>query len=439
MNSTRSELNHGRNYRMAILRSLLVCVLLLTGGFAAGIAVERKMIDEDAPDTYADLTAVSGIIDEYYYYQPTSDEGKAEMDADMEVGAIEGALLTLDDSYTRYLDVNESLTAQESLEGSYGGIGVDVTIDAGLVVVTMVVPGSPADDAGISRGDVIEQINGDRPPVTEVNDVVRLLRGEIGSTVTVTLIRPTTGDVLHEELTLEEIVVPPVTLEYLEGGTIAWIRITLFGDTTVADLDAAIADIRQSDAQGVIVDLRGNGGGWVEAARETLGRFLDPAIGPAMYEDTEPGEGGIKELPIQAGEGIEPLDLPMVVLVDGSTASSAEIVAGALKDYDRAIIVGENTFGKGSVQSVFRFSNGSTMRVTVAEWFTPSMGRIQNEGIRPHVVASTGVSVESTDPVLDAGIVVLMGAIAGDDNPIGTPEASPAAVREEFYNSPRQI
>jgi carboxyl-terminal processing protease len=177
----------------------------------------------------------------------------------------------------------------------------------------------------------------------------------------------------------------------------------------------------------MVLDLRGNGGGWVESARATLGRFLDPSLGPAMYEDATPGPGGMEALPIEAGDGIEQLDLPMVVLVDGGTASSAEIVAGTLRDYDRAMIIGEPTFGKGSVQRIFGFSDGSTLRVTVAEWFTPSRGRIQDEGIQPDLEISASLDNTRDDPVMSTALRVLDSGKSRPSDLLvpGTPAASP--------------
>lgn len=424
MNPTPNELKPEQRSRVtgfAIARSLLLCLILLVGGFAGGLVFERSINGKDDPSNFADLEAVYGVIEDDYYYLPDSEEERTQLDASMEQGAIEGALGSLGDVYTRYLDVDDSDTAQEDLDGKYGGVGIDVVVDQEIAFVSSVVPESPADDAGILRGDVIEQINGARVQTTDTNEVVRMLRGEIGTDISITLIRPTSGDVIDVDLTLEEIIIPSVILEFIEGTDLAWIRITIFSDTTVADLDAAIAEIHERGSKGVILDLRGNGGGWVVAARQTLGRFLDPSVGPAMYEDTA-GDEDMIPMDIEAGEDIAPLNLPMVVLTDGGTASAAEIVAGSLRDYQRATLVGERTFGKGSVQRIYEFSDGSTLRVTVAEWFTPSKSRIQSEGVRPDVEISVSDQVSDADPILDAGIQVLTSQVADSS----TPQASPS-------------
>ena len=181
MNRRHAELNavsSSRVSRREIVRSLLLCAVLLVGGFLAGVVVERRA-GFSGGGMFANLEAVHTVIEDNYYYYPTSAEAQAELDADMESGAIDGALLTLGDSYTRYLDVDESQTAQEGMEGKYGGVGIEVILDGDVSFVSVVVPQSPADDAGILRGDVIEQINGARVQSTDTNEVLRMLRGEL--------------------------------------------------------------------------------------------------------------------------------------------------------------------------------------------------------------------------------------------------------------------
>ncbi len=393
----------------ARVRLLSLGLLILLLGLTIGMVLERQVLQgaSGEPDTFADLEAAANVIEQNYYYLPTDAEARATLTDQMEEQAITGALTALDDAYTRYLPPDESATAQEDLEGRYGGIGVDLAFGEDVVIVANVIPDTPADGAGIKRGDVIEEVDGKQVAGVDPNEVTRMLRGQVGSRVNVTFVRPETNDVIEREFVLQEIVVPPVTLRFVEGTSIAWLRITIFGDTTVEELDAALATIKERGATGIVLDLRGNGGGWVESARATLGRFLDPSLGPAMYEDGTPGPGGLEPLPIDAGEGVERVELPMVVLVDGGTASAAEIVAGALRDYDRSMVIGEPTFGKGSVQRIFGFSDGATMRVTVAEWFTPSRGRIQGEGIQPDLQISAAPHGASDDPVLATAVRIL--------------------------------
>lgn len=419
-----------------IVRMAAVALLLLVTGLAGGMVLERYVVsgESDTQVAFPDLEAVSDVIDQNYYYRPVSPDDARQLDREMEQQAIIGALSTLNDDYTRYLSADQSATAQEDLEGRYGGTGVDVAIHNSLLVVTNVVPDSPADAAGILRGDVIDRIDDQPVDITDFEGMVRELRGDVGSVVRLAMARPSTAAEFVIELTREEIVVPPVTLRMIDGTTIGWLRITIFGDETVAEVDEAIRTLQRNGASGIVLDLRGNGGGWVTSAQGVLGRFLDPNVGPAMYEDTSPGRGGEQPLPILREEGSAHTELPIVVLVDSGTASAAEIVAGAMKDYDRAIVAGEPTFGKGSVQRIFAFSDGATLRVTVAEWFTPSRGRIQQEGIQPNVEIEPGRPDETNrDHMLDGAVGLIESGttrptdlIYAPPSPVATPQASPA-------------
>jgi len=226
-------------------------------------------------------------------------------------------------------------------------------------------------------------------------------------------------------LTREVIIVHPVSFTMIEDTSIAWIRIDIFGDRTVAELDEALAAARERSATGAILDLRGNGGGWVASAQETIGRFVDDAAGPALYEDVSPGRGGEIGLPI-VNPDAGPSALPLIVLVDSGTASAAEIVAGSIRDYDRALVVGAETFGKGSVQRIFDFQDGASLRVTVAEWFTPSKGRIQDEGIKPDLVVNPEEATQGPgDPFLEAAVTLLERGVTRPTELANTQSASP--------------
>lgn len=417
-------------------------LLLLLIGLAGGMVLERYVLQGASQPIghFPDLEAVSNVIDDNYYYRPTSAGEANALDREMEQQAIFGALSTLDDEYTRYLSADQSQTAQEDLEGRYGGTGIDIGLDGDLVVVTNVVPESPAENAGVLRGDVIDEIDSRIVDAIDVDRIVRDLRGDIGTEVGLSMIRPSTGEAYEISLVREEIVVPAVTFRIVPETTYAWLRITIFGDQTLAEVDAAIAQLESTGATGIILDLRGNGGGWVTSAQGVLSRFLDSGVGPAMYEDTMPGRGGEEPMPILTDKGAERTDLPMVVLVDRGTASAAEIVAGALKDYNRALIIGEQTFGKGSVQRIFGFSDGASLRVTVAEWFTPSRGRIQEQGIRPDLEVSLDAhGVTDGDPMLDTAVMTLDSGRSRQTDlpgPPASPVSSPIATPTTSSRSP---
>lgn len=415
------------------VRMTAFVLLFLVTGMTGGMVLERYVIQGSVTgeSSFPDLEAVAAVIDNNYYYRPTSEEGTEQLDREMEEQAIIGALSSLGDDYTRYMGPDLSATAQEDLQGRYGGTGVDVTVANGHVVVTNVVAESPADEAGIQRGDEIDRI--DNLPVNPENfdGLVRQLRGDVGTAVELSMTRAASRESFNVKLIREEIVVPPVTFRMMEGTSIGWLRITIFGDETVADVEDAIRALKREGATGMILDLRGNSGGWVTSAQGVLGRLLDPNVGPAMYEDITPGPGGEVPLAILREENSPSTELPMVVLIDRGTASAAEIVAGALKDYGRAVVVGEQTFGKGSVQRIFSFSDGATLRVTVAEWFTPHKGRIQQEGILPDIEVMAGEHGSTGgDPALETAVTLLQSDMAGSSeivNGVGTPGHSPVA------------
>ncbi|MBA2470117.1 MAG: S41 family peptidase [Chloroflexia bacterium] len=365
-------------------------LLVLLVGVAGGLLVGRATYgaDANADASFSDLDAVTGVLTENYYYRPTDDGEREGFVDSLEQNAISGMLTSLNDDYTRYLLPADAQVAAEQLEGEYGGIGVTLRSVDGLVSVARVGPDTPASRVGIRAGDLVERID-NRPvgSITENLDGIDL-RGPVGSTVSLTVVHYPASMSTQIAVQREAIIVHPVAWEMIPDTDYMRIEIDIFGDRTTQELDEAIAIAVANDAAGIVLDLRGNGGGWVGAAQETIGRFLDDDVGPAMYEDASPARGGATELPIINGE-TAPVDLPLIVLVDGNTASAAEIVAGSLRDYDRALVVGEPTFGKGSVQRIFDFQDGASLRVTVAEWFTPSRGRIQDDGIRPDVLLTT--------------------------------------------------
>lgn len=423
-----------------LVRMIAIFLLVLIAGFGAGLLVERHILDPTRDGAaFQDLDAVTSLIEDNYYYRPVDAEEQEAFSAGLEHHAIGGMLTSLDDEYTRYLVPDAAQVASEELQGEYGGVGVDLVLDGATLVVGRVSPEGPAARAGIRVGEVVVRIDNrpveagtDSPPIGD-------LRGPVESSVTLTLRDAVDGAERSVSLTREAIVVHPVSFAMVEGTGHAWIRIDLFGDRTVMELDQALTSATERNATGIVLDLRGNTGGWVRSAQETIGRFVDAGAGPALYEDVSPGRGGEVALPILNPEA-GPSDLPVIVVVDGGTASAAEIVAGSLRDYDRALVIGEQTFGKGSVQRIFDFQDGASLRVTVAEWFTPSKGRIQDEGIQPDVAVGTAGSgasavdayVGAASTLLDRGVTRptdLATGAAIDSTSQATPLATPEPAR----------
>jgi carboxyl-terminal processing protease len=386
-------------------------LLVLMIGAIIGILIERRVWTEQLgpAGAFSDFDSVVDIVEDDYYYRPTDASKVDDFTAQMEQDAIAGLLSGLGDDYTTYLAPPDATRAANQLEGKAVGIGAEFYPFNNQAVIARVYPGTPAEGAGLHTGDVVLRINGEPVNTDNWPEFLSRIEGDLGSTVRLTLQRPNKVGTFDIDLERKEYDVPSVYARMIDNSTTGWVQIGIFGSKTTDEFDAALATLTAKGATGIILDLRGNGGGWVTAAQSILGRLLDPAVGPALYEDESPGRGDETPLPILGG-GTTYYDLPVIVLTDGNTASAAEIVAGALRDYDRAMVVGERTFGKGSVQRVYEFRNGASLRVTFAEWLTPSKGRIQEEGINPDVQVSSGNPDEiiaTGDPVVKAAVHLL--------------------------------
>jgi carboxyl-terminal processing protease len=416
-----------RAHHYVRLTAFMLMVLIV--GVTAGMLVERYLVADRATSTpqFPDLGAVTSILENDFYYRPSDPVAEATWTAGLEQQAIGGMLGGLDDKYTRYLEPQAATSASNQLSGTYGGIGVSIGTPKDQVTITTVLPAGPAAKAGILPGDIILAVDG--RDVTIQSDISALIQGQIGTKVNLTLQRLGETTPRMFDITREEIVTAPVTYTMIPGTRYAVIRIEIFGDQTTALVNTYLKQAESDHAAGIILDLRGNGGGWVNSAQEVIGRFVPSTSGPALYEDPTSAAGGEVSLPILNGDEAVYTG-PLVVLVDAGTASAAEIVAGALRDYDRAAIVGRKTFGKGSVQRIYDFKDGSSMRVTVAEWLTPTKRPIQAVGISPDVTVSQDEHASSDrDSDLVQAILVLD---AGASQPSalvssGSPEVSPIA------------
>ena len=310
------------------------------------------------------------------YVEPVSDKHLVE-------GAIKGMLGSLD-PHSNYMDAQEYREMQVQTRGEFAGLGMQVTMDNGLVKIISPIDDTPAAHAGLKPGDFILAI--DKQPVTDMslNDAVDKLRGPVGTQVQLT-IRRQGVDPFEVSLTRAEIHVEPVKY-HLEGHDIGYIRITSFSEPTSTDLQAAIKSLKQQAGDqlaGIILDLRNNPGGLLDQAVAVSNAFLDQgeivSIRGRHAQDTRRFEAQPDRDLVRG--------LPMVVLINGGSASASEIVAGALQDHHRAVLLGTRSFGKGSVQTVLPVKeSGGAIRLTTALYYTPSGRSIQGTGIEPDVV-----------------------------------------------------
>jgi len=296
--------------------------------------------------------------------------------------AIRGMLAGLD-PHSAYLSADDYDSLQESTEGQFGGLGIEVGEENGYIKVITPIDDSPAARAGVMPGDLIVEING--RPVREmlVNDAVDLLRGEVGSDVQVTLMRESEAEPIDLTLTREIISAVSVRHRSLEPG-FGYIRISQFRNNTGQEVVRAIEQLRaehQEGFNGLVLDLRNNPGGVLQASVEVADAFL--TSGQIVYTDGRfaDSDGNFYATPVDPSNGV-----PLVVLINTGSASAAEIVAGALQDHGRAVIMGTRSFGKGSVQSVLPLNNERALKLTTSLYFTPLGRSIQAQGINPDIV-----------------------------------------------------
>jgi len=320
-------------------------------------------------------------------------------------GAIRGALATLNDPHTTFLEPQPRQREKEDLSGRFGGIGAYVTQAEDGSIVLDPMPGQPAEQAGIQKGDVVLKVDDTEiTPGMTADQVVALVRGQVGTVARLTLRRQGLAEPFVVEIVRQEILSPSVEWRMLEEtAETGYIRITIFSDRTDRELKQALGELTGQGMTHLVLDLRGNGGGLLDAAVDVASEFLDS--GPVLHQ-VEKGE---KETTFTARSGGRFTTGPLVVLVDGGTASASEIVVGALQDRGRAIIVGQKTYGKGSVQSVFDLSDGSSVHITSAQWFTPNRRQISGQGLTPdvEVAISDEDRSQGRDPQLERAIELL--------------------------------
>lgn len=316
------------------------------------------------------LDEIEEII-ELYYYEDDVD------DTMLEEGAYRGFVDALGDPYSVYYTPEELQELMEQTEGIYYGIGAYVGLDTvtGYPKIVSPIPGAPAEEADLRPDDIIYEVNGESTYGKDLDSVVAMIKGEEGTTVTLTIVRSTETDYMYVEVERRRVETPTIETEMLEDG-MAYIQIVEFSETTVDQFADALAVARESGMKGLIIDLRANPGGSLSAVVD-IARMLLPK-GLVVY--TEDKYGNRKEY---SCDGKHEFDLPMVVLVDGNSASASEVLAGAIKDYEIGTLVGTTTFGKGIVQQIIGLDDGSALKVTVSSYYSPKGNNIHGTGIEP--------------------------------------------------------
>ncbi|PKO10896.1 MAG: hypothetical protein CVU40_01635 [Chloroflexi bacterium HGW-Chloroflexi-2] len=292
-------------------------------------------------------------------------------------GAISGMLESLGDPHTSYMDPEMFRQQNTPLQGEYEGIGAWVDITGEYLIIISPMPNSPAEKQGLKSGDQIIAIDGEDMTGIEGNLVLRRILGKAGTEVTLSIFRPTTNETIEVTITRQKITIPSVTGEMLEDD-IAYIQLINFGEKTHQDLRNILKDLLKQKPVGLILDMRNNGGGYLNTAIDVASEFVSQS--PIMYEEFGDGE----RITYKAKPNGLATEIPLVVLINEGTASASEITAGAIQDYGRGVLVGKTSYGKGSVQNWVTLQNDQgAIRVTIARWLTPNERQINSLGLAP--------------------------------------------------------
>ncbi len=317
------------------------------------------------------------IADEFDGSVPPADE--------MIDSIITGSLETLDDNYTRYVSPDVAERMRQDEDGAVEGIGAFVTEnDEGLFEIVRPIDGQPADLAGIQAGDILIEVDGQSVVELTFDEVILLVRGPQGTSVDLKFVRegeeePIEFTIVRTRFEVEVVESEILPVEMTDGATIGYIRLTEFNRNAEEKLLEALADVMAQNATGLIFDLRDNPGGFLDQSVAVADAFLPDGV--ALFERNI---RGLDET-FRTDDGDMAESIPLVVLVNSGSASASEIVAGAIQDRDRATLIGETTFGKGSVQQIHPLSDGSELRVTIARWYTPNNNTIDGQGITPDI------------------------------------------------------
>lgn len=329
------------------------------------------------------LALLEKYIDKFYLNDLTADK--------YEDGLYNGLISSLDDKYAAYYNKKEYQEINEINEGKYVGIGCAVSFDkeTGVFTIIQCYKGSPADKAGMRSGDILATIGGESVTGKTLNDVVGMIKGKEGTKVKVTVTRKSSEKPIVLEITRKEVETNTVAFSMLEK-KIGYIAIDSFKETTVKQFNDAVDALLKQDMKGLILDVRDNGGGSLDAVVKITDRILKEGL--IVYTKDKNGKGEK-----YYAKDKKSLDLPMVLLVNGQSASASEVFAGALRDHKLATLIGTKTFGKGIVQSIFSLNDGSAIKLTTSKYYTPNGYNIHDLGIEPDIVIGENKDGEGFD------------------------------------------
>ncbi len=387
-----------------------IAVLIGVGSFAGGAMYERLR----TPPALAASAAKAGVTPVPSGKLPAlvkevediivRDALKPSSEDSMTTNAIDGLLNSLGDTYAMYFDPKANTELRMDSKGEFFGVGMTVGLRETTPTIITVFKGSPAEKAGLKAGDQIVAVDGVSKKKWDLDDVVGRIRGPIDTKVTIRVAREGSAKPLTFTITRARISIPNIMSDMV-GTDVGHIRLMQFNDKSAEDIGKAMVELQGKGAKGFILDLRENPGGLLSAAVQVSSLYIDSGVIVRIDQRGKPEER-------QMAVGGTATDKPLVVLVDNNSASASEIVAGALQDYGRAVIVGEKSYGKGSVQTIRDLSNGGAVKLTTAHYLTPKSRVINGKGVTPDVVVKMDPKLQSkpaTDTQLSRAVAILRG------------------------------
>lgn len=345
--------------------------LLVYLSFSVGNATgKRTAITNENGIPLAKINKIENLIDQYYLFD--IDKNKQQE------GAVEGYVKALGDPYSEFLTKEEMDSLNQQTEGEYAGVGIVVTpSETGAITVVSAIKGSPAFEKGIKKDDIILKINGKDYNASQMNDAVKVMKGKPNTDVKLTIARMENKTSKIFDVNITRRMISLTTVNFQKIGDIGYINITQFDRKTDKEFIEQYENLKKQNVKSIVLDLRNNPGGLLDSTVKIADYLLPQGVIVKTVDKN-------KKEDIQKSDASEQ-NLPMVVLVNGSSASASEILTGALKDYKKATIVGEKTFGKGIVQTIIPMDKGEGLKLTISEYFSPNGNKIHKQGVKPDV------------------------------------------------------
>jgi len=391
---------------MRLCKALIAIVLAMaiaSASYLAGFGTSMLLFPTPPPVTpteraqqFAVFWEAWGIVEQEFYRREQLDR------EEMVYGAIRGALESLNDPYTAFVDPAHAAILSDDMKGSFDGIGAVVTMEDGRLLIVEPLKGQPAERAGLRRGDVILKVDDTEIKDMSLIEAIALIRGPRGTAVSLTIQREGMDEPFVVELVRERIAIPVIEADLLDE-RIAYVKLHGLNGQASQSFKAVLKELLAQKPVGLILDLRSNPGGFLHIAVEVSSQLIDKGL---ILVERGKGEAERRHWALKGGLAT---DIPLVVLINGATASGAEIVAGAIQDHGRGVLIGERTFGKGFVQNIHDLSDGSNLRVTVSRWLTPEGRWVEGQGLIPDIeIKLTAEDFEDRDPQLERAIEYLL-------------------------------